>query len=56
MAFRTRSGHEIDDALAHEAFATLDSEQVESLRPFGQERDIQPGEYLYQSGDEVRDF
>jgi len=56
VAFRTRSGHEIDDALAHEAFATLDSEQVESLRPFGQERDIQPGEYLYQSGDEVQDF
>ena len=34
MTLRTRSGHKIDDALAHEAFGTLDSEHVEALRPF----------------------
>ena len=56
MAFRTRSGHEIDDALALEAFGTLASEQIDTLRPFGQERDIRPGQYLYQAGDEVHDF
>lgn len=56
MTYITLSGHEIDDALAREAFQKLTKEQVERLRQFGEECDITEGEYLFQSGDLVTDF
>lgn len=56
MVFRTASGHDIDDALALEAFATLTPEQIGALRSFGEQRGIQAGQYLYQSGDTVDEF
>ena len=56
VVFRTRSGHEIDDALALEAFATLTPGQIAALRPFGEQRGIRAGEYLYQPGDTVDEF
>lgn len=56
MTYTTLSGHEIDDALAREAFLKLTKEQVERLRQFGEECEITEGEYLFQAGDLVTDF
>ena len=56
MTYTTRSGHEISDTLAKEAFQTLSEDQIEALRSFGEERTVEKGEFLYRSGDAAEEF
>ena len=56
MTYTTRSGHEISGQLAKEAFQTLSAQQIDALRGFGEEREIEAGEFLYRSGDVAKDF
>ncbi|MGB3789536.1 MAG: FAD-dependent oxidoreductase [Phormidesmis sp.] len=56
MTYTTRSGHEISDQLAKEAFQTLSDQQIEALYSFGEEREVKAGEFLYHSGDVAKDF
>lgn len=54
MTYTTRSGHEINDQLAKEAFQTLSDPQIESLRSFGKESEVSKGDFLYRSGEVIR--
>ena len=56
MTVTTRSGHEISDRLAKEAFQTLSDDQIEMLRGCGEEREMEAGEYLFRSGEDVDYF
>ena len=56
MTFTTRSGHEISDKLAQEAFQTLSDEQIDMLRGCGEEVEIKEGDYLFKSGEDVDHF
>lgn len=56
MTYTTRSGHEISDQLADEAFQTLSDQQIESLRSFGEESAVSAGDFLYRSGDVAANF
>ena len=56
MVYVTRSGHEIDDHLARQAFRGLTPEEIEALRPFADERPIETGAYLFESGKPVTEF
>lgn len=56
MTYTTRSGHEISDQLAKEAFQTLSDEQIEALHSFGEEHEVKEGDFLYHSGDVAENF
>ena len=56
MTFTTRSGHEISDKLAKEAFQTLSDEQIDMLRGCGEEVAMKAGDYLFKSGETVDHF
>ena len=56
MTFTTRSGHEISDKLAKEAFQTLSDEQIDMLRGCGEEVEMKAGDYLFKSGEDVDHF
>lgn len=56
MTYTTRSGHEISDQLAKEAFQTLSDEQIEALHSFGEEHKVKEGDFLYHSGDVAENF
>lgn len=56
MTYTTRSGHEISDQLAKEAFQTLSDGQIDMLRGCGTKREMREGEYLFRSGCDVDNF
>ncbi len=56
MPYRMQSGHEIDDALAAEAFTGLTPAQIDALRPFGTEMAVEAGHRLFTLGERVDNF
>ena len=56
MPHQLNSGHEIDEALAQEALRTLTDDEIEQLRPFGEEEPTEKGQFFFRPGEPVHDF
>ncbi len=56
MAQSIRSGHQISDDLAEDAFRVMAEDEIDQLRSFGEEEAADRGRFFFRPGEAVHDF